>query len=269
MFGISKEQTINGALAIEIFHNFTLLHDDIMDQAPLRRNKPSVHQKWNTNTAILAGDVLLVKAYQLLEQQPGDLRSLLQLFNRTAVEVCEGQQLDLDFESRKNISIQEYETMIRLKTSVLLSCALEMSALIAQTSSENRGNIAEFGLLLGLAFQIKDDILDLYADPDKFGKQVGGDILANKKTMLHLLAVQNASQQQTMKIDDLMHEPNATKKILETRKIFDQLNVRQLAMDKVNSFFGQAQTAMEKIDVPHERKQQLIELSYFLLDRQS
>jgi len=269
MFGLHKKQTIKAALAIEIFHNFTLLHDDIMDQAPLRRNKTTVHKKWNLNTAILSGDVLLVNAYQLLQQQQGNIRELLFLFNKTAVEVCEGQQIDLNFESQNNITIQEYEEMIRLKTSVLLACALEMSAIIAQTNQQNRQHIANFGLNIGLAFQIMDDILDLYADPTKFGKQIGGDIIANKKTMLHLLAIQQANNLQKQKLETIKHEKNKKTKITQTKMLFDQLNIKELATQKVNTYFEIAQQEIKEIDVSQKNKEKLIKLSYFLLDRQS
>jgi len=270
MFGVSNKQTINCALAIEIFHNFTLLHDDIMDEAPLRRNMKTVHEKWNPNTAILSGDVLLVKAYELLqEQKEGDLRTLLKIFNKTAVEVCEGQQLDLDFEKCENISINEYQEMIRLKTSVLLACALEMSAVIAKTNEQNQQHISNFGINIGLAFQIMDDLLDLYADPDKFGKQIGGDIIANKKTMLHIIAIEQANTQQKEQIESLKHETNQTKKIAETRNIYDQLNVKQLVTEKINTFFELSQIELQQINVPKENKEKLFQLSNFLLYRNS
>ncbi|CAG0907532.1 unnamed protein product, partial [Cyprideis torosa] len=182
------------ALAVEVFHNFTLIHDDIMDDAPLRRGKQTVHEKWDINTAILSGDVTLVKAYQLLSDcNPTKLLALLELFNKTAVEVCEGQQLDVDFESKDDVSEEEYIRMIQLKTSVLLGCALQMGAIVGGASEEDANNLYQFGLLLGTAFQIKDDLLDCFGDPDIFGKQVGGDIIANKKTLL-LIHAKNEAQ---------------------------------------------------------------------------
>jgi len=268
LFGKQKQQVIQVALAIELFHNFTLLHDDIMDEAPLRRKMPTVHKKWSVNTAILAGDVLLIKAYELLASQEGDTRRLLKLFNKTAVEVCQGQQMDLDFEQKKTITIDEYQEMIRLKTSVLLASALEMSALLAQADEKQREHVAQFGINIGLAFQVKDDILDLYADPKKFGKQIGGDILANKKTMLHLLAQQTASQQQLLDLEQLGKELDPRIKIAETKKIFDLLAVEQRANEKVNAFFEQAQHEINQLEIPNKNKQPLIQLSHMLLGRE-
>ena len=186
MFGKAKEEALPAALAVELFHNFSLIHDDIMDEAPLRRKQQTVHTKWNMPIAILSGDVLLVKAYQeLCKQDSRQLADLMEVFNKTAVEVCEGQQKDMDFETQEHVSLEDYIEMIRLKTSVLLGCAMELGAIVADQSIENRNLAYEFGVEIGLAFQIQDDILDLYADPEKFGKQVGGDVLSNKKTFLY------------------------------------------------------------------------------------
>ncbi len=269
LFGLDKEKAVNGALAIEAFHNFTLLHDDIMDEAPLRRGSETVHKKWNASTAILAGDVLMIKAYQLLFRQEGDLRQLLAVFNKTAVEVCEGQQLDMDFEKRSAITIEEYVKMIRLKTSVLLGGALELSAVIAGAGSGNRQHIYNFGVNVGLAFQIQDDILDLYADPGKFGKQVGGDVLANKKTMLYLLAKEHADGKQLEKMEELVSEKDHAKKIAGMKAIFDQIGVKELSLKQVNHYFSIAQQEMAQIDLPSENKSRLTELSNFLLNREA
>lgn len=269
LFGLNKEKAINGALAVEFFHNFTLLHDDIMDEAPLRRGFETVHKKWNASTAILAGDVLMIKAYQLLFKQEGDLRQLLAVFNKTAVEVCEGQQLDMDFEKRDAITVEEYVEMIRLKTSVLLGGALELSAVIAGADSRNRQRIYNFGVNVGLAFQIQDDILDLYADPGKFGKQVGGDVLANKKTMLYLLAKEHADDKQLKKMEELVSEKDNAKKIAGMRAIFDQIGVKELSLKQVNHYFSIAQQEMVQIDLPSENKSKLTELSIFLLNREA
>lgn len=268
LFGLEKERVINSALAVEVFHNFTLIHDDIMDEAPLRRGFETIHTKWDSGTAILSGDVLMIKAYQLLEKQEGDLRQLLTLFNRTAVEVCEGQQLDMDFEKRSDISVEEYTEMIRLKTSVLLGCALEMSAIIAETDLETRKHIYNFGVNVGLAFQVQDDVLDLYADPEKFGKQVGGDVLSNKKTMLYLLAKENAGSSQLQRMETLLHEEKSAKKILETKEIFDQIGAKELCLEKINYYFSLAQQEMEQLNVPDRNKVRLTELSTFLLNRE-
>ena len=209
LFGSTAANAMPQALCIEVFHNFTLIHDDIMDEAPLRRNQQTVHEKWNRDVAILSGDVLMIKAYQLLgEIEPRLLPAAFELFNRTAIEVCEGQQMDMDFEERSDVSIDEYIEMIRLKTSVLLGCALEIGSIVAEASDKDRAAIYDFGQHIGIAFQIQDDILDLYADPDKFGKQVGGDVIANKKTLLHLTALKNATKEQLEVLKQLQREQN-------------------------------------------------------------
>jgi geranylgeranyl diphosphate synthase type II len=268
LFGLQKEQVINAALAIEVFHNFTLIHDDIMDEAPVRRGFETVHTKWDSSTAILSGDVLMIQAYQLLEKQDGDLRALLKVFNQTAVEICEGQQIDMDFETRTDVEIEDYIEMIKLKTSVLLGCALELSAIIANTSVENRKHIYNFGVNIGLAFQIKDDVLDLYGDPSKFGKQVGGDVIANKKTILYLLAQKNADDNQLHKLKALIAEKDVQKKLNETKSIYDEIGVLETANEWMNHYFSLAQDDLKQIDVSDERKLVLKQLGDFLLKRE-
>lgn len=267
LFGIEKEKAIYAALAVEVFHNFTLIHDDIMDDAPLRRGYQTVHLKWNPNTAILSGDMLMIKAYQLLEQQEGSLRLLLETFNKTSVEICEGQQMDMDYQERENISIDDYIEMIRLKTSVLLGCALELSAIIANASESDRKHIYNFGVYVGLAFQIQDDILDLYADPDKFGKQIGGDVIANKKTILYLLAKENATGQQLNKLNTLSVEPNRQQKVSETKQLFDEIGVKDKSVDLMNHYFFLAQEEMRNVNVPEKNKFLLNQISEYLLRR--
>lgn len=269
LFGKTKESAVNAAMSVEVFHNFTLIHDDIMDQAPLRRNQTTVHTKWNQNIAILSGDVLFVKAYELLSnQQEGDLRALLQLFNKTAIEVCEGQQLDMDFEQRENVTVPEYIEMIRLKTSVLLGCALELGAITAGASSEDRQHIYDFGLNIGIAFQIQDDILDLYADPDKFGKQVGGDVISNKKTILYLKAIENATAEQREVLKQLYKLEDPVAKVEKTRFVFDQIGARNYCEQMMDAFYAKAKAAMDKINVPIANKKALIQLSEYLLVRE-
>lgn len=269
LFGEQPENAISQALAIEIFHNFTLIHDDIMDAAPTRRSQPTVHEKWDTNIAILSGDVLLIKAYQLLADiSPEKLPEALALFNKTSVEVCEGQQMDMNFESRLDVTIHEYIEMIRLKTSVLLGCALEMGAIVAGASETNKKEIYDFGQYLGIAFQIQDDILDLYADPDKFGKMVGGDVAANKKTLLYLTAVSNATQEQLEILKQLQKEDNLTLKINRTRELFDHLEVREKCRETMMEYQNKAMAALDKIDAPSEQKKALIALADFLLNRE-
>jgi geranylgeranyl diphosphate synthase type II len=268
LFGTSAEKTMPQALCIEVFHNFTLIHDDIMDEAPLRRNQQTVHEKWNRDIAILSGDVLMIKAYQLLGNiDPKLLPAAFELFNKTAVEVCEGQQMDMDFEERSDVSIDEYIEMIRLKTSVLLGCALEIGAIVAEASAEDREAIYDFGQHIGIAFQIQDDILDLYADPDKFGKQVGGDVIANKKTMLHLTAIKNATKEQLEVMKQLQKEQNLILKVDRTRRLFDQLNVRAICEERMQDHYDIAMKSLKKVKVDDSQKQKLIGLADFLMNR--
>lgn len=268
LFGVPKEKAIHAALAVELFHNFTLIHDDIMDEAPLRRGFETVHQKWDSNTAILSGDTLMIKAYQLLEQQQGDLPTMFFAFNKTAIEVCEGQQLDVDFAERTDVEIDDYIEMIRLKTSVLLGGALELAAIVAETTTENRTRLYNFGVNVGLAFQIQDDILDLYADPSKFGKQIGGDVVANKKTILYLLAKKYADTNQLERLEQFSKETDKTKKIAETKRLFDEIGVKDKSLEMVNHYFHLAKQQMEEIDVPAENKIPLTNLSNYLLKRE-
>lgn len=270
LFGVKKENALNAALAIEVFHNFTLIHDDIMDQAPLRRGKETVHTKWNQNIAILSGDVLFVKAFQLIAKQDNKhLPSLLNLFNTTAIEVCEGQQMDMDFESRTDVSIEEYIEMIRLKTSVLLGCALEMGAIIANASEDDRKHLYDFGQHLGIAFQIQDDILDLYADPDKFGKQVGGDVIANKKTLLNLKAFELANAQQRETLQQLSNEQDLTFKVEKTRELFDQIHAREACEDEMEEHTKYAMLSLHALSISEEAKLPLIALADYLMVRSS
>lgn len=269
LFGEDSEKAISQALAIEVFHNFTLIHDDIMDDAPTRRGKVTVHEKWDNNIAILSGDVLLIKAYQLLADiSPEKLPEALELFNRTSVQVCEGQQMDMNFESRMDVSIQEYIEMIRLKTSVLLGAALEMGAIVAGAAKEDRKHLYNFGQYVGLAFQIQDDILDLYADPEKFGKMVGGDVAANKKTILHLTAVANSGPEQLEILKQLQNEENLNFKISKTRELFDHLQVREKCRETMLEYQSMAMKALDKISVSDDQKKALIALSDFLLNRE-
>ena len=269
LFDVSGKKAVNAAIAVELFHNFSLIHDDIMDAAPLRRKKQTVHTKWNTNIAILSGDVLLVKAYQeICKQDTKVLPRLLEIFNRTAIEVCEGQQLDMDFETRNDVSIEEYIEMIRLKTSVLLGCALEMGAVVAEATKEDQELIYSFGEHIGVAFQIQDDILDLYADPEKFGKQVGGDVLANKKTLLLLKANELANPAEIETLNKLSSEANQILKIESTRNLFDKLGVREAARAMMDEHYVIALNALQKISVSDSNKKPLKDLADMLLHRE-
>lgn len=268
LFGATGNDAMPQALAIEVFHNFTLIHDDIMDDAPTRRSQPTVHEKWSVNTGILSGDVLLIKAYQLLADiAPEKLPEALRIFSKTAVEVCEGQQMDMNFETRLDVSVSEYIEMIRLKTSVLLGASLEMGAIVAGASTSNREKIYNFGQDLGIAFQIQDDLLDLYADPDKFGKMVGGDVAANKKTLLHLTAVSNATKEQLEVLKQLQHEENIELKISRTRELFDHLNVREMCRETMEHYQKKALEALQEIEVSEADKQPLMALASYLMNR--
>jgi geranylgeranyl diphosphate synthase type II len=268
MYGNPRETSIHAALAVEVFHNFTLIHDDIMDQAPLRRNKETIQVKWNSNIAILSGDVLFVKAYQLLvQQEERHLKELIDVFNRTAIEVCEGQQLDMDFENRTNVTVDEYIEMIRLKTSVLLGCALEFGAIIADAPEEDRNNLYQFGQNIGIAFQIQDDILDLYADPEKFGKQVGGDVLADKKTLLNLKALELSDSSSRAQLADLKNEIDSIKKVTSTRLIYDNLKVKSVCEEIMQSYYNKAILHLDQINIKETSKLNLKNLASFLMTR--
>jgi geranylgeranyl diphosphate synthase type II len=255
------------ALAIETFHNFTLIHDDIMDNAPLRRGKQTVHEKWGTNNAILSGDVMMVEANKQLAQVDSSvLKDVLNTFNATAQGVCEGQQLDMEFETRVDVSIPEYIDMIRLKTAVLVGGAMKLGAIIANASAESANLIHEFGERLGIAFQLQDDILDVYGDPEKFGKQVGGDIISNKKTFL-LLSLQqqlSTSDQQFLNAQ-LINETDT--KVKNVTDLYNQYQIKEMATDEMQRHLNDAFAALEKIDVPAERKRQLIQLANELMNR--
>lgn len=270
LFGVPGLKAVNAAMTVELFHNFTLIHDDIMDAAPLRRGKETVHQKWNENVGILSGDALFVIAYQHLAKHDTDvLPRLLEIFSKTALEVCEGQQMDMDFETRKDVSIEEYLEMIRLKTSVLLGAALEMGATVAKADDRNAKLIYDFGMYIGLAFQIKDDILDLYADPEKFGKQVGGDVMANKKTYLQIKAYELASTSQKEELKALESEKDLNKKVAEVKAIFNSIGVKELAENKMQEYYTQAKKAMELIKVEEDHKQDLLGLAKYLMGREN
>lgn len=269
LFGVEFEKTKNTALAVELFHNFSLIHDDIMDNAPLRRGKQTVHEKWNPNIAILSGDVLFVKAYELLSKNDCKyVPELLQVFNKTAIEVCEGQQLDMDFEQKSSVSKEEYIEMIRLKTSVLLGAALKMGAILGEASLENQQLIYEFGENLGIAFQIQDDLLDLYGQPDKVGKQVGGDILANKKTLLTILARQIATQEENDKMNQIFEIKSDKEKVSQIIDLFKTLKIEENCKTEIKYFYEKSITALEKIS-DCKSKENLMQLALFLFNRES
>jgi geranylgeranyl diphosphate synthase type II len=260
LFGGDYLKALSPAIAIEVFHNFSLLHDDIMDKAPLRRSKPTVHQKWNVDIAILSGDAMLVKAYQLMTNVEGlYLRKILDLFSATAIEVCEGQQLDMNFEERKDVTVAEYIYMMTLKTSVLLASSLKIGAILANASDENADHIYSFGKNIGIAFQLRDDILDVYGDREKFGKQTGGDILSNKKTFLLLKALELAKGETAkhllVSLDNNPVDAKAKgEKVFLVKEIYNTLGLEELAEKEMNHFYEIAVSELEKISVNDERK---------------
>ncbi|MBL7756200.1 MAG: polyprenyl synthetase family protein [Chitinophagaceae bacterium] len=256
------------ATAIELFHNFTLIHDDIMDKAPLRRGQPTVPHKYGDNTAILSGDVMLIAAYELLSQVDlGFIKPIQVLFNTTAREVCEGQQLDMDFEKAGQVSLTEYLRMIELKTSVLLAASLKMGAILGGAGERNQGLLYEFGRKLGLAFQVQDDYLDAFGDPARFGKQVGGDILANKKTFLLIHALETANAGQADQINQLLNS-NPPDKVERMLAIFRDCGVDAWAMELKNKYLDEASQHLDDIAVLSGRKAPLRELAQFLVQRE-
>lgn len=269
LFGEKREKAIPAALAVEYFHNFSLIHDDIMDEAPLRRKMPTVHEKWNINIAILSGDVLLVKAYrELCKQKAHQLPQLIQVFNQTAIEVCEGQQLDMDFESRTDVTIEDYIEMIRLKTSVLLGGALKLGAIVAEADAKNQTLLYDFGVNVGLAFQIQDDVLDLFANPESFGKQVGGDILADKKTILTLKAIELAGEQSFLNFKNKQAKLNKEEKVNHAKSYFEEIGVKVAVLAIRDTYFEQAERALQQIEVKEENKQNLRFVMEFLKERE-
>lgn len=254
--------------AIELFHNFTLVHDDIMDKAPLRRGMMTVHQKWGESTALLAGDVMLVTAYEYLRKMGSKhLVRILALFNKTAREVCEGQQLDMDFEKLETVNMAEYEHMISLKTSVLLAASLQMGAILGGASERNQGLLYEFGRKVGLAFQVQDDYLDAFGDPEKFGKQIGGDIKSNKKTFLLIYALETAFAEQKKSLQQLLLSDKENK-VAEVLTIFRQCGVDAWAKELKEAYLQQALAHLEDVAVLSGRKEALKQLALYLIQRE-
>ena len=243
LFGGNVEEVAPAAMALEVFHNFTLLHDDVMDHAEVRRGRPTVHVKWNANTAILSGDQMLIEAYKLLSNVPARvLPQVLQLFNKMATEICEGQQYDVDFEQQDQVEITDYLMMIRLKTAVLLATALQMGSMIAGAGIEHQHALYEFGIYIGLAFQIQDDILDVWGNPATFGKAVGGDISCNKKTFVQLTAMQMANQEQQKQLQDWYSQvlDDNAEKIAAVTAIYNEIGVRSACEKVVNEYTTRA-----------------------------
>ena len=268
LFGGVVSDSIKPALGIEVFHNFTLLHDDIMDDAPLRRGQATVHEKWNVNAAILSGDVMFVQAFSLVTSCKNEfLRDVLDLFNVTAVEVCEGQQHDMDFESRNDVSIPEYIEMIRLKTSVLVACALKLGAILASAPKEDAEKLYDFGLNLGIAFQIKDDILDVFGNAALVGKKVGGDILANKKTYLLLKALEDGDESQNITLKSWLSKEGGADKVEAVTEIFEALSVKEKADEVMDGYYQKSIEALDAIQIDDSKKQYLYDFAEGLMSR--
>ncbi|MFN6944146.1 MAG: polyprenyl synthetase family protein [Cytophagaceae bacterium] len=259
------------ALAIEVFHNFTLMHDDIMDKAPLRRNKVTVHEKWNNNIAILSGDVMLVKAYDLLLDVEKDLLpETLRLFNKCAAEVCEGQQLDMNFEKRANVSEEEYLNMIKLKTAVLLGLSMRIGALIGGASKEDADKLEAFGVNIGMGFQLMDDLLDVYGDQKKFGKMVGGDIAANKKTFLYIKALElSRGETKKLLLKSFESGSGSKDKVKSVTHIYDKLNIRSVTEEKINLYFQTGLKKLSLVNAPIYKKNMLKEFVITLMTREN
>ena len=266
------EKAVRPAIGLEVFHNFTLLHDDLMDQADKRRNKPTVHKVWNANTAILSGDAMLIAAYQLIgETAPEHLKEVLDLFTRTALEICGGQQYDMEFESRMDVSEEEYLEMIRLKTAVLLACSLKTGAILGGASREDAENLYRFGINIGLAFQLQDDLLDVYGDTKTFGKNIGGDILCNKKTFLLINALRRAEGEQKVQLEHWIARKDfdAAEKIAAVTNIYNVLGLKELSEAKMQTYYAEGMKNLAALSVSEERLAVLKEVTSRLMFRQS
>lgn len=271
MFADNAQEAVYPALALEVFHNFTLLHDDIMDKADMRRGQPTVHVKWNDNTAILSGDAMLIKAYQLLAKCKADVfPAICDIFSQTAVEVCEGQQYDMEFESRNDVSVAEYMEMIRLKTAVLLAASLRIGAICGGAKEEDAKALYEYGIGIGLAFQLKDDLLDVWGDVKKFGKKIGGDISCNKKTFLLINAYDKANAEQKKELDRWMLAETTDRdaKVAAVTALYEQLGIKDLAEQTIREYYDRAIVALDKVGVEKERKEVLYQLAYDLMYRE-
>ncbi len=270
MYQEDPKEALNHAIGVEMFHNFTLMHDDIMDEAPIRRGQPTVHEKWNPNTAILSGDVMLVRVYdQFLDTHQDKLSAVLKSFNQCAAEVCEGQQLDMIFESREEVEEEEYLEMIRLKTAVLLGFSLELGAMLADAPEEDQVALREFGTLMGIGFQLKDDYLDVYGDHEKFGKQVGGDIIANKKTFLLIHALKNADKTQKAELDKWINAKKfkEEEKVSAVTALYDELEIPRLTREKIDAYFEEAFKSLKKVNAALNRKAILKQFAEALMER--
>ncbi len=271
LFGGDPDKALYPALALETFHNFTLVHDDIMDNAPVRRGKPTVFKKWGSNQAILSGDVMFAKAIELAFKSPVNPNEIARLVAKVSCEVCEGQQLDLDFETANNVSVDDYLKMIRLKTAVLLATALDAGSVCAEATSKDRQMIYDFGINIGMAFQLQDDLLDCYGNQDVFGKAIGGDIIENKKTYLYLKALDLASDSDRRKLSDIFsgkRQIDNTDKITEVKNIYNKIGIKEVTEKRIQEFYDNANSILEQIDRPKDSKNILMAYANMLLKRE-
>jgi len=269
-FSEDFKEAINAAIAVELFHNFSLIHDDIMDNAPLRRGEETVHEKWDLNTGILSGDAMLILAYQLFEgYEPARFQQLAKLFSKTALQVCEGQQYDVDFETRSDVTIAEYTKMIDYKTAVLIGAALKMGAIVANASISCKENIYNFGRNLGIAFQLQDDYLDAFGNPETFGKQVGGDIIANKKTYLYLTAIEKAVANDATILKQLFSETpeDPSTKIEVVKEIFITSGAKDATLSEIKRYTQKANALLNNIKLPNDKKESLKSFGNWLMKR--
>lgn len=272
LLGGKIEDAINPALAVEIFHNFTLVHDDIMDNAPLRRNKPTIYKKWNENIALLSGDVMLVWAYRLLSKcDKNKFTKILEVFNENAIKVCEGQQWDMNFEKEKNVSIEKYIEMISLKTAALIAGSMKIGAILGGATQKNSNYFYEFGKNIGIAFQLQDDYLDVFGNPEKFGKQIGGDIIANKKTFLLLKAFELADKKTKSVLNKIISSENISseKKVNEVKNIYEKLGVKKESENAIQNYFFIAKKHFSKINADEKKKKNLLLFVENLMKRNS
>jgi geranylgeranyl diphosphate synthase type II len=271
IFKDNPESILSSACALETYHNYTLLHDDLMDNADLRRGHETVHRKWDANTAILSGDSMLVLAYERMAQCPKEkLAEVLSLFTETALEIGEGQQYDMEFENRTDVTEAEYIEMIRLKTSVLLACAVKMGAILADASAEDADNLYKFGEQIGLAFQLQDDFLDVYGDSAVFGKAIGGDITSNKKTFMLINALNHASAEQREELTRWItaEQFDAAEKIAAVTRLYNEIGIDRMAKEKIEYYFAQSTQYLARVNVPEERKQELIAYTHEMMKRE-
>lgn len=268
LFGGDIQEAIRPALGIEVFHNFTLVHDDIMDSAPLRRGKKSVHTKWNLNMGILSGDVMFAQANELISScYPHHLKEIISLFNKTAIEICEGQDLDMQFENRDRVELEEYIDMIRLKTAVLVGCALKMGAIIGNSNAKDANLMYDFGVNLGTAFQIDDDILDLYGNELAVGKQSGGDIIEGKHSALMILSKEIANPSQLEQLNLFLSYSNAQKKVKDVKALFNSMNVKDAASELKNQYYSKAVKSIELLSIQDAQKKLLLDFAENLMNR--